>query len=117
MLSFEEFNEERRLDPKCWAGYKKDGTKMKNGIEVNNCVKVSEGSGLDFLSKFVPDAVLNKFKKSVHKKKYLKATDIYRTIIKDKSRSVSVNDAIKKAADIVGISHRDFAKLMQNVPK
>ena len=50
---------------------------MKNGIKVNNCVKVSEGSGLDFLSTFVPDTVLNKFKKSVHKKKYLKATDIY----------------------------------------
>lgn len=28
-----------RLDPKCWDGYKKQGTKMKDGVRVNNCVK------------------------------------------------------------------------------
>lgn len=28
----------QRLDPKCWDGYKKQGTKMKNGVRVNNCV-------------------------------------------------------------------------------
>lgn len=32
-------NEERRLDPKCWKGYHKQGTKMKGGKRVNNCVK------------------------------------------------------------------------------
>lgn len=32
-------DEERRLDPKCWKGYHKSGTKMKNGVRVNNCVK------------------------------------------------------------------------------
>ena len=31
--------EKTRLDPKCWDGYKKDGTKMKGGVRVNNCVK------------------------------------------------------------------------------
>lgn len=31
--------EERRLDPKCWKGYHKAGTKLKNGVRVNNCVK------------------------------------------------------------------------------
>ena len=30
--------EKRRLDPKCWTGYKKQGTKMKGGVRVNNCV-------------------------------------------------------------------------------
>jgi hypothetical protein len=29
----------QRLDPKCWTGYHKAGTKMKGGIRVNNCVK------------------------------------------------------------------------------
>lgn len=33
----------QRLDPKCWTGYKKSGTKMKGGKRVNNCVKVGEG--------------------------------------------------------------------------
>ena len=34
--------ESQRLDPKCWKGYRKDGTKMKDGVRVNNCIKVSE---------------------------------------------------------------------------
>ncbi|NBP03506.1 MAG: hypothetical protein EBU90_26125 [Proteobacteria bacterium] len=32
-------NEERRLDPKCWKGYHKAGTKLKGGVRVNKCVK------------------------------------------------------------------------------
>jgi len=32
-------DEERRLDPKCWTGYHKAGTKLKSGVRVNNCVK------------------------------------------------------------------------------
>jgi Domain of unknown function (DUF6321) len=28
----------QRLDPKCWKGYKKQGTKIKGGVRVNNCV-------------------------------------------------------------------------------
>lgn len=34
--------EKQRLDPKCWTGYKKQGTKMKGDTRVNNCVKVDE---------------------------------------------------------------------------
>ena len=37
-----ETEEKQRLDPKCWKGYKKQGTKMKGGVRVNNCVPVSE---------------------------------------------------------------------------
>ena len=32
----------QRLDPKCWTGYKKQGTKMKGGVRVNNCVPIEE---------------------------------------------------------------------------
>jgi hypothetical protein len=35
----------QRLDAKCWKGFKKQGTKMKGGTRVNNCVPVSEGVG------------------------------------------------------------------------
>lgn len=28
-----------RLDPSCWDGYHKEGTKVKGGVRVNNCVK------------------------------------------------------------------------------
>ena len=32
--------EKQRLDPECWDGYKKDGTKLNSkGVRVNNCVK------------------------------------------------------------------------------
>ena len=31
---------EHEKDP-CWSGYKKEGTKKKNGKTVNNCVKDS----------------------------------------------------------------------------
>ena len=34
--------EKKRLDPKCWDGYKKQGTKMKGGVRVNNCVPIEE---------------------------------------------------------------------------
>lgn len=34
-----EEDEQRRLDPKCWKGYHKAGTKLKSGVRVNNCVK------------------------------------------------------------------------------
>ena len=30
--------EKQRLDPKCWKGKHKEGTKMKGGVRVNNCV-------------------------------------------------------------------------------
>ena len=32
----------QRLDPKCWKGYRNQGTKVKDGVRVNNCVKVDE---------------------------------------------------------------------------
>jgi hypothetical protein len=35
-----EEEESRRLDPKCWKGYRKKGTKLKGGVRVNDCVKV-----------------------------------------------------------------------------
>jgi len=41
-LKTKSVNEEKqRLDPKCWDGYKKQGTKMKGDTRVNNCVKES----------------------------------------------------------------------------
>jgi hypothetical protein len=36
--------EDQRLDPSCWKGYKKQGTKMKGDTRVNNCVPVKESA-------------------------------------------------------------------------
>lgn len=40
--NLQEKKEKRRLDPKCWKGYRKSGTKIKNGVRVNNCVKTGK---------------------------------------------------------------------------
>lgn len=32
----------QRLDKSCWDGYKKSGTKIKNGVRVNNCVPANK---------------------------------------------------------------------------
>ena len=42
--------EATRLDPKCWDGYKKAGTKMKGGVRVNNCVKEDDMKGMSVSS-------------------------------------------------------------------
>jgi len=39
LAKMESENEERRIDPNCWKGYHKSGTKLKSGVRVNNCVK------------------------------------------------------------------------------
>ena len=43
----------QRLDPKCWKGKHKEGTKIKGGVRVNNCVP-NEGvaEGWDDIKKF-----------------------------------------------------------------
>ena len=38
----EEKAKKQRLDPKCWTGYHKAGTKVKGGVRVNNCVPNKE---------------------------------------------------------------------------
>ena len=40
-------NEEKQLDEKCWDGYKRIGSKKKNGKTVPNCVPVSESNNSD----------------------------------------------------------------------
>ena len=32
----------QRLDPKCWKGWRKQGTILKGGVRVNNCVKIKK---------------------------------------------------------------------------
>ncbi len=45
-------NSEEDLDEsKCWSGYKKEGTKMKGNVRVNNCVPAKESSILKGLKK------------------------------------------------------------------
>ena len=43
----------QRLDPKCWKGYKKQGTKVKGGVRVNNCVKEELEEEFDTIEEIV----------------------------------------------------------------
>jgi len=48
---FEDKAKKQRLDPKCWTGYHKAGTKVKGGVRVNNCVP---NEGIEVVSEFAP---------------------------------------------------------------
>ena len=76
---------------------------------------LEEGSGLEFLSTFVPDALMNIIKRSANKERYIKAAELYKDIIGDKSRNVSKGQAIKKVADMVGLNIRDLNKVFTGV--
>ena len=43
----------QRLDPKCWTGYKKQGTKVKDGVRVNNCVKEDLEDEFDMIERII----------------------------------------------------------------
>jgi hypothetical protein len=43
-VDYEMMNENSQLDEKCWEGYKRDGSKKKNGKMVPNCVPTNEAS-------------------------------------------------------------------------
>jgi hypothetical protein len=60
----------QRLDPKCWKGKHKEGTKIKGGVRVNNCVpnegrvrisqaleSIYEAKSRESLKKFEQDAI------------------------------------------------------------
>jgi hypothetical protein len=74
----------QRLDPKCWTGYHKAGTKMKGGVRVNNCV-ANENMDHDKDDQAVPEL---KAALLAHKKKLQTATndETYDTIDKIMTR-------------------------------
>jgi hypothetical protein len=43
----------QRLDPKCWTGYKKQGTKVKDGVRVKNCVKEDLEEEFDMIENII----------------------------------------------------------------
>jgi hypothetical protein len=62
----------QRLDPKCWTGKHKEGTKIKGGIRVNNCVpneSVEEGLS-QTLRKVVPGYAKREIDKKMDAEKF-----------------------------------------------
>lgn len=58
----------QRLDPKCWKGKHKEGTKMKGGIRVNNCVpNESVSEDLESRTSNNPQGIPESTRKPTHK--------------------------------------------------
>jgi len=63
----------QRLDAKCWKGYKKQGTKVKGGVRVNNCVpkeSVAEAIGYESNKAYAEVGPYKRYVVYVTKKKF-----------------------------------------------
>ena len=92
--------EERRLDPKCWKGYHKQGTKMKGGVRVNNCVKNEQEEGYSLPSLYQFHKMLQSFDSTYE---YSDDPSAYR-------RGQQQHNAIRKAIEKGGKSYEDLYK-------
>jgi len=94
-----EKKEKRRLDPKCWKGYRKKGTKMKGGIRVNKCVKVSENYA------YIVDEFDNILKKAGYPKFNYNPQEVFKLIaeyeeqVDPRDRDKSFYNSIAKALE------------------
>jgi hypothetical protein len=57
LLMLAEAKIKQRLDAKCWAGKHKEGTKIKGGVRVNNCVANESIIKEDKNKKFIQDHI------------------------------------------------------------
>ena len=81
-------NEEKQLDEKCWDGYKRIGSKMKNSKKVPNCVPVSESNNSDKQAA----TAINMKKKGVEPKN-LSEKEMYESMEIDESKNCPTDPA------------------------
>ncbi len=85
----------QRLDAKCWKGKHKEGTKIKGGVRVNNCVPNESVNEMDKSQKGAPGWNISDHN-SDGKEKYVKPA---------KSKSVA-KDALKSLNKEMGKAHK-----------
>jgi hypothetical protein len=101
----EEDAEQRRLDPSCWSGYHKDGTKMKGDTRVNNCVKNEQEEDKDEEG----DLMMHMKQKGMIGKKSDTTTGKYgRHREEEESDAHAVQDIV---ANLLDISHKMWRDL------
>jgi len=81
-------NEEGQLDEGCWEGYKRVGSKMKNGKKVPNCVPVNEAKNLAQQAAIAID-----MKKAVKKPKNESEKEMYEAMEIDESKNCPTDPA------------------------
>ena len=108
--------EKQRLDPKCWKGYRKAGTKIKGGVRVNNCVPVSEAV-YDAINEHIAQGI--PFRESIFRPGSEAFTEFY-TIVKEMHSRGTLNidweDEELLATDIGEAVEVDGASVLLDVP-
>jgi hypothetical protein len=83
-----EVNEKSDINENCWDGYKRVGSKMKNGKKVPNCVPVNEGKNLAQQA-----AIAIAIKKDGKKPKNESEKEMYEAMEIDESKNCPTNPA------------------------
>ncbi len=105
--------EKQRLDAKCWSGYKKQGTKMKGGVRVNNCVPAES----------VSEEKVEEIKANPE---YMRAAERSRSVARDTQRSYYASPEekakarkteLKRDKGIAGYSKRHRKEHPEMYPK
>jgi hypothetical protein len=127
--TFTESEKQKGLDGKaCWKGYRRQGTKMKGGRRVDNCVKVSEADLDEAYIKTSKDAIdtlgaLRKIGKSIERGQgsyegnlaNMYANDVY-DVMSWVENNLDTNDAKFKQVIEPVIALRKKAKSMEREP-
>ena len=108
----------QRLDPKCWSGYRKQGTKVKDGVRVNNCVKINEDIDntyalLDAIEDIVVYIEQDCFDSVMH--------DFDDIVVYCQNKNISMQDLVKqieKGANTAGdLQQSDYQKALKELSR
>ena len=114
---YKDEEEQRRLDPKCWSGYHKQGTKMKGGVRVNNCVKSEQqeapGDAGDIRN--IANTLLeisHKMWKGMDMDSFYSAKEL--ELIKSHAESIlrRVKDVAEEKSKVTSVSHKGYRQIL-----
>jgi len=130
---YKDEEEQRRLDPKCWSGYHKQGTKMKGGVRVNNCVKnQDENQKVDNIDAYqtkemeqeeTPGDIRNiantllgishKIWKEMNMDSFYSAKEL--EVIKSHAESIlrRVKDVAEEKSKVTSVSHNGYRRILK----
>lgn len=72
----------------------------------------NEEMGVELSKALIPKKLLHWLKRTFHKDKYVAILKLQKKILADKSRNISPEQALYKAAETFGIKPREIAKVM-----
>lgn len=83
---------------------------MINFKQHKEMVELEEGIGLELAERLLPKKVLHWLKRALHKDAYIGVLKLQKTIMK--SRAISAEQALVKAAETYGINPREMFKVL-----